>query len=120
MKKLYLTLLILLQSCWVPGQDLATFYNVIEKSNASPLQKKAIWEGCMAANTREFGPTSIRDISVLFVDEEGASNPEYKNSYSYGFYYCHTTRGLFSTSYTRSGWNIFGFKGDKIAYKSET
>ena len=107
-----------LTSCFLPGRDLsqATF---IEKSNASPVQKRAMWEGCMMANSRENAPTSLRDLAEVSIDGEMTNSGEYKAAYSYGFYYCHLSKTMYGASYTRSGWNIMGFKGDSIAYKSE-
>jgi hypothetical protein len=120
-KKKFLIILILFasQSCRMPLREvpLATF---IEDSNASPLQKQALWDGCMFANNTEINPTPVRDISDISIDGESLNDPIYKNAFSYGFYYCVLSKTLFSKSYTRSGWNLIGFKGDKIAYKSET
>ena len=121
MKKFYIIFLTLLQSCWIPGKDITAFYTVIEKSNASEIQKKGLWEGCVAGHSAAPAPTAMRDISDLFIDETGISDGEYKNAFSYGFYYCMKARSsLTGGSYTRLGWNLIGFKGDKIAYKSET
>jgi hypothetical protein len=111
-------ILMFLTSCWLPGRDF-TQAKFIEESNASPVQKRAMWEGCMIANTRENAPTSVRDLAQVSIDGTMTSNGEYKAAYSYGFYYCHLARSMYSNSYTRSGWNVMGFKGDSIAYKSE-
>ena len=120
MKMIYfwIGILMFLTSCFLPGRDMtqATF---IEQSNASPVQKRAMWEGCMIANARENAPTSVRDLAQVSIDGSMTASGEYKAAYSYGFYYCHTYKSLYSGSYTRSGWNMMGFKGDSIAYKSE-
>ncbi len=111
-------ILMFLTSCWLPGRDFtqATF---IEKSNASPVQKRAMWEGCMIANTIEAAPTSVRDLAQVSLDGSMTNSGEYKAAYSYGFYFCAASKGIYGGSYTRSGWNLMGFKGDSISYKSE-
>ena len=106
-----------LTSCWIPGREL-TQAEFIQESNASPVQKRAMWEGCMAANTRENAPTSIRDLAEVSLDGDMASNGEYKTAFSYGYYYCHLYKSLYSRDYIGKGQNMIGFKGDNISYKS--
>ncbi len=119
MKYITLITLFCLQACWFPGNDLATFRQALDESNASDVEKRGLWDGCMIANTREWGPTSVRDLSNISIDADYASSGEYKNAFSFGFYYCHTGKQFFSANYTRTSKNLIGFKGDKIAYKAE-
>ena len=113
----YTAMLMLLASCWIPGRDVS-YAAFIDDLNATPIQKRGMWDGCMLSNTMEAGPTSVRDTATLTIDSAMATNPEYKSAYSFGQYYCQNLRAIFGDNYTRSNVNIMGFKGDSIAYKA--
>lgn len=113
----YLGILFATTSCWLPTREVSNAA-FIDRTNASPLQKMGMWDGCMLANINETSPTSTRDSSELFIDGEMLSNPEYKSAYSFGMSYCYLGKSVIGNNYTRSDVNIMGFKGDSIAYKS--
>ncbi len=113
----YLGILLATTSCWFPSREIshAAF---IDRTNASPVQKMAMWDGCMLANVNETSPTSVRDSSDLYLDSTMLSDAEYKNAFAFGMYYCYLGKSVFTNNYTRSNVNIMGFKGDSIAYKA--
>ncbi len=119
-----LTILILLSSCsYVPWlSHISSGYRVtvapwISESNANQVEKNGLWDGCSSAHTREFYPTSIRHISRIEMDSDYINDNEYKTAWRYGYYYCHINRNGFLGSYLR-GWNIIGWKGAGIGFKS--
>ncbi len=113
----YCGILMLMTSCWFPSREISNAA-FIDRTNASPVQKMAMWDGCMLANVNETSPTSVRDSSDLYLDSDMLSSDEYKNAFSFGMSYCYLGKSVFTNNYTRSDVNIMGFKGDSIAYKA--
>ena len=89
----------------------------IAQSNASPVQKNGLWDGCQIAHTREITPTGIRHLARVSIDSAYVDDPTYKVAWRYGFYFCHVNRSAYNNPFLR-GWNTIGFKGDSISYKA--
>ena len=90
----------------------------IAQSNGNPVQKSGWWDGCQMAHTREIIPTNIRHLSRVSMDSAYVTDPSYATAWKFGYYQCHVNRHAYMSPFLR-GWNIIGFKGDGVSYKSQ-
>jgi hypothetical protein len=116
MKKLFLKnilLLVVLNAC---VQQSILRNDWIENSNASPIQKQALYDGCAHTTLGRQAQTILRDNSGVYMNPYYMQNPEYTGVWRDGFWTCYMGAANIGNPMLRA-WNVLGFKGDSIAYK---
>ena len=88
----------------------------IDESNATPVQKQALRDGCMYPNLQRQRSTLVRDVGGIVMNPYYMQNSEYTGTWRDGMWMCYMALPSIENPYLR-GWNTLGFKGDSIAYK---
>lgn len=90
----------------------------IDETNATPMQKQGLRDGCMYAFQLRYNNTIVRDIGGVVINPYYSSEAGYRNLWRESMYLCSALGGSVSGEYLRN-WNVIGFKGDTISYKGD-
>ena len=88
----------------------------IANSNASPIQKQGLYDGCAHTALGRQSQTIMRDNSGVYMNPYYMDNSEYTGVWRDGFWTCYMGSANIGNPVLRA-WNVIGFKGDTIAYK---
>ena len=105
---------LVLQNC--AQQRMLGMADWIEQTNATPVQKQALYDGCSYPYMMRQRQTILRDVGGVNMNPYYMQNSEYTGNWRDGMWICYMGMPAVDNTYLRD-WNILGFKGDSIAYK---